>query len=87
MVIASALLLTVSAACSPSARQAYHLPALDPRVAGCSDPVVLDGELTTREVEQGWARDRVALVQCRDNLNAVVSFYGDLRTRLAEAAK
>jgi hypothetical protein len=79
---ASALMLLP--ACSPSSSAGIDLPALDPRVTSCAAPVTIEGELTGRDVQQGWARDRLSLVQCRDNLGAVVGYYDGLRSDLAQ---
>lgn len=74
------------AASTPSARAPINLPALPVAVARCDRPVVLPSEgLTRAEVEQLWARDRAALVKCGYSRDALVSFYEDLRQRLAAA--
>lgn len=75
------------AASTPTARAPIELPAL-PATAQCGRPVALPGDgLTRAQVEQLWARDRAALLKCGYSLDALVSFYDDLRQRLGAAGQ
>lgn len=53
----------------------------------CADPVRLpDRALPQVEVEQLWARDRTALVQCGNQKAGIVDFYEDQAAGLRSSA-
>lgn len=81
LALLSALTLT---ACSASGRS-VDLPVLDARLAqAAARPVPISTEtLTADQVENGWGRDRAALLQCAADKAAIVGGYQQLRAELA----
>lgn len=74
------------AASTPSARAPVDLPALPASITSCARPPQLpDAPLSRADVERLWARDRAALVRCGWSLDAIITFYADLRDRLGAA--
>lgn len=54
-------------------------------VAPTPKPVAISTDtLTADQVENGWARDRAALLQCGADKAAIVGGYRDLRAQLAD---
>lgn len=70
----------------PSAKAPVLLPTLPASITACQKPVALpSGTMIRSNVERLWARDRVALVRCGANLDAVVNHYEGLSARLGGA--
>lgn len=88
LALASACLLTACSAYKPSASAPILLPDISTQIKRCSAPVVLPNRaLTQAEVEQLWARDRVALINCGLSLDAVLDFYERLAAELKGASR
>lgn len=69
---------------TPSSKARITLKPLPAAVTHCDDPVQLpEVDLNQEQVEKFWRRDRVALVNCRNNVTIIVKDRETLSTLLS----